>query len=148
MSLKEKVGDILKGNNKEIFNYLVFGVLTTLVNYISYFGATRWLKINYIVANIIAWFISVVFAYVTNKFWVFEDKSLEINKLVKEVFVFFAARVMSGGVETLMLFVFVTLAGFDDGVIKIVASVFVVIFNYVVSKFFIFNGEDDKKWSV
>ena len=109
----------------------------------SYFGATRWLKINYIVANIIAWFISVVFAYITNKFLVFEDKSLEIKKLVKEVFMFFAARVMSGGVETLMLFIFVTLAGFDDGVIKIVASVFVVIFNYVVSKFFIFNGEKD-----
>ena len=141
MSLKEKVVDILKGNNKEIFNYLVFGVLTTLVNYVSYFGATRGLKINYIVANIIAWFISVVFAYVTNKFWVFEDKSLEIKKLVKEVFMFFAARVMSGGAETLMLFVFVTLAGFDDGVIKIIASVFVVIFNYVVSKFFIFNAE-------
>ena len=143
MSLKEKVVDILKGNNKEIFNYLVFGVLTTLVNYVSYFGATRGLKINYIVANIIAWFISVVFAYVTNKFWVFEDKSLEIKKLVKEVFMFFAARVMSGGVETLMLFVFVKLLGFDDVVIKIVASVFVVIFNYVVSKFFIFNGEKD-----
>ena len=111
MSLKEKVVDILKGNNKEIFNYLVFGVLTTLVNYVSYFGATRWLQINYIVANIIAWFISVVFAYVTNKFWVFEDKSLEIKKLVKEVFMFFAARVMSGGVETLMLFVLMTLFG-------------------------------------
>lgn len=83
-----------------------------------------------------------------NKFWVFEDKSLEIKKLIKEVFIFFAARVMSGGVETLMLFVFVTLAGFDDGVIKIVASVFVIIFNYVVRKFFIFNGEEDKKWSV
>lgn len=53
---------------------------------------------------------------------------------------FFAARVMSGGVKTLMLFVFVTLLGFNDGVIKIVASVFVVIFNYLVNKFFMFNG--------
>ena len=60
--------------------------------------------------------------------------------MIKEVFMFFATRVMSSGVETLMLFVFVTLIGFDDGVIKIVASVFVVIFNYVVSKLFIFNG--------
>lgn len=143
MSLEEKVGDMLKGNNKEIFNYLVFGVLTTLVNYVSYFGATRLLKINYLLANIIAWFISVVFAYVTNKFWVFEDKSLEIRKLIKEVFLFVMARVMSGGVETLMLFVFATLLGFNDGVIKIIASVFVVIFNYVVSKFFIFNGEKE-----
>lgn len=143
MSLEEKVGDMLKGNNKEIFNYLVFGVLTTLVNYVSYFGATRLLKINYLLANIIAWFISVVFAYVTNKFWVFEDKSLEIRKLIKEVFLFVMAGVMSGGVETLMLFVFATLLGFNDGVIKIIASVFVVIFNYVVSKFFIFNGEKE-----
>lgn len=92
-------------------------------------------------ANIIAWFISVIFAYITNKFWVFEDKSLEIRKLIKEVFLFMSARVMSGGVETLMLFIFATMLGFDDGIIKIVASVFVVIFNYVISKFFIFNGE-------
>lgn len=139
MSLVQKLVDILKGNNKEILNYLIFGVLTTLVNYVSYFGATKLFEINYLVANVIAWFISVVFAYVTNKFWVFENKSVEIRYLMKEIFLFVSARVMSGGMETLFLFVFVSLMRFDDGIVKIVASVFVVIFNYFFSKWIIFK---------
>ena len=139
MNLVEKTVDVLK-ENKEILSYLIFGVLTTVVNYVSYFAATKLFGINYLVANIIAWFISVVFAYVTNKFWVFENKSVEIKDLVKEISLFVSARVMSGGIETLFLFVFVSLIGFDDGVIKIIASVFVVIFNYFFSKFIIFKG--------
>lgn len=79
MNIVEKAMDALKGNNKEILSYLIFGVLTTLVNYVSYFGATKLFRINYLVVNVIAWFISVVFAYVTNKFWVFENKSVEIK---------------------------------------------------------------------
>lgn len=139
MNLVEKTVDVLK-ENKEILGYLIFGVLTTVVNYVAYFVATKLFGINYLVANVIAWFISVVFAYVTNKFWVFENKSVEIKALVKEIFLFVSARVMSGGIETLFLFVFVSLLGFDDGVIKIIASVFVVIFNYFFSKFIIFKG--------
>lgn len=138
MNLVEKTVDVLK-DNKEILSYLIFGVLTTVVNYVTYFVATKLFGVNYLVANIIAWFISVVFAYVTNKFWVFENKSVEIKALVKEIFLFVSARVMSGGIETLFLFVFVSLLGFDDGVIKIIASVFVVIFNYFFSKLVIFN---------
>lgn len=140
MNLVKKAVDVLKGN-KEILSYLIFGVLTTVVNYVSYFVATKLFGINYLVANVIAWFISVVFAYVTNKFWVFENKSVEIRGLVKEIFLFVSARVMSGGIETLFLFVFVSLLGFDDGVIKIIASVFVVIFNYFFSKLIIFKKE-------
>ena len=140
MSLVEKTVDVLK-ENKEILNYLIFGVLTTVVNYVSYFAATKLFGINYLVANVIAWFISVVFAYVTNKFWVFENKSVEVKALVKEIFLFVSARVMSGGIETLFLFIFVSLLGFDDGVIKIIASVFVVVFNYFFSKLIIFKKE-------
>ena len=139
MSLVQKLVDILKGNNREILNYLIFGVLTTFVNYVSYFGATKLFEINYLVANVIAWFISVVFAYVTNKFWVFENKSVEIRYMLKEIFLFVSARVMSGGMETLFLFAFVSLMRFDDGVVKIVASVFVVVFNYFFSKLIIFK---------
>lgn len=141
MSLVEKTVDVLK-ENKEILNYLIFGVLTTVVNYVSYFAATKLFGINYLVANVIAWFISVVFSYITNKFWVFENKSVEIKDLVKEIFLFVSARIMSGGIETLFLFVFVSLLGFDDGIIKIIASVFVVIFNYFFSKLIIFKKEN------
>ena len=85
MVLKEKEVGILKGNNKEIINYLVFGVLTTIVNYVSYFSATKIFNINYLLANIIAWFISVVFAYVTNKFYVFDNKPIKFRYLIKEI---------------------------------------------------------------
>lgn len=141
MNLVEKTVDVLK-ENKEILSYLIFGVLTTVVNYVAYFVATKLFGINYLVANVIAWFISVVFAYVTNKFWVFENKSVEIKALIKEISLFVSARVMSGGIETLFLFVFVSLLGFDDGVIKIIASVFVVIFNYFFSKLIIFKKKN------
>lgn len=141
MVLKEKELGILEGNNKEIINYLIFGVLTTIVNYISYFSATKVFYINYLLANIISWFISVVFAYVTNKFHVFDNKSIEFRYLIKEISLFISARLMSGGIETLFLFIFVSLLDFNDGIIKIIASVFVVIFNYFFSKFIIFKKE-------
>ncbi len=141
MVLKEKTIGILKGNNKEIINYLVFGVFTTIVNYVSYFSATKIFNINYLLANIIAWFISVVFAYITNKFYVFDNKSIEFKYLIKEISLFISARLMSGAIETVFLFVFVSLISFNDSIIKIIASVFVVIFNYFLSKFIIFKEE-------
>ena len=141
MVLKEKTIGILKGNNKEIINYLVFGVFTTIVNYVSYFSATKIFNINYLLANIIAWFISVVFAYITNKFYVFDNKSIEFKYLIKEISLFISARLMSGGIETIFLFIFVSLLSFNDSIIKIIASVFVVIFNYFLSKFIIFKEE-------
>ena len=141
MVLKEKTIGILKGNNKEIINYLVFGVFTTIVNYVSYFSATKIFNINYLLANIIAWFISVVFAYITNKFYVFDNKSIEFKYLIKEISLFISAWLMSGAIETVFLFVFVSLISFNDSIIKIIASVFVVIFNYFLSKFIIFKEE-------
>jgi putative flippase GtrA len=84
---------------KEIISYLFFGV-TTLVNFVSFWAFNKILGESlYLISNVIAWVISVVFAYVTNKLWVFESKSWKFRVLLKEVPEFFAARVFSLCVE-------------------------------------------------
>lgn len=71
---------------KEIISYLFFGVMTTLVNFVSFWAFNKILGESlYLISNVIAWVISVVFAYVTNKLWVFESKSWKFRVLLKEV---------------------------------------------------------------
>ena len=99
---------------KEIISYLFFGVMTTLVNFVSFWAFNKILGESlYLISNVIAWVISVVFAYVTNKLWVFESKSWKFRVLLKEVPEFFAARVFSLCVEECGLWLLVDKLGFD-----------------------------------
>lgn len=82
---------------KELFFYVVFGVLTTVVNVVVYVLFANYLGINYLVSNVIAWFLSVLFAYITNRKWVFESKS---SNIIKECGLFFGGRLFSGIVDT------------------------------------------------
>ena len=66
--------------DRELILYVVFGAFTFFVNLISYFFFANLLGINYLVSNAIAWFFSVLFAYITNRIWVFESKSPNILK--------------------------------------------------------------------
>ena len=95
----KKINELLK-KYEELILYVVFGGLTTVVNFAVYWVLNKALGENfYLVNNVIAWFVSVVFAYVTNKLWVFESKSWAPKILAKEVPEFFAARVFSLLVE-------------------------------------------------
>lgn len=123
--------------NKEIILYIIFGILTTLVNYICYFMGTKIFKINYLYSNIIAWLLSVLFAFFSNKFLVFN--SLENSKVLKEFLLFTSARILSGFLETFLLYIFVGLLKFDDSIVKILVSVLVVISNYYFSKVYVFK---------
>lgn len=123
---------------KELVNYIIFGVLTTLVNYIVYFLCLDLLKWNYLVVNVLAWVISVLFAYVTNRIWVFESKA-KGWLILKEMALFFASRLTSLGAETLLLFLMVDTAHLNNGFSKIVAGVVVIIINYVLSKLIVFR---------
>ena len=154
------IKDLLK-KYKELIIYVVFGAATTLVNLITFKAFNMLLGEElYLVSNVIAWFVSVVFAYITNKIWVFESRSWNTKVLVKEITSFFAARVFSFGVEELGLFVFVDLLSFDKieltipfvgikfgghMIAKIALAVIVVVLNYFFSKLFIFKKKDDKK---
>ncbi len=142
--------------NKETVTYLIFGVLTTVVNFAVLEGLRLVIPDNLILLiNAIAWAVSVAFAYVTNKLFVFESKSWKGSVLSKEIPSFVGARVFSLGVESLGLLVFVTWLKFDrfrlelfgfalDGITltKIALAVIVVIMNYVFSKFIIFKHKE------
>lgn len=125
--------------HKEIVNYLVFGVLTTLVNFIFYFTFVNVFRVYYIYANVVAWFFSVLFAYITNRIFVFEKVNFTIRSIIKEGSIFFLARLFSGFVETIILYIMVELVGIGEGISKIVVAVIVVILNYMFSKFIIFK---------
>ena len=138
---------------KELIVYVIFGGLTTVVNLVVFTLSGMVLgDERYLISNIIAWFAAVIFAYITNKLWVFESKSWDIRVLLKEIPSFFAARVLSFLIEEAGLFVFVGLLSFKDISFKIlsfelggeliakaVLAVIVVVLNYVFSKLVIFR---------
>lgn len=132
---------ILKLYNKykELINYVIFGGLTTLVNFIVYFACIDVLAIHYLLANIIAWFLSVVFAYVTNRLFVFEKVNFSLRSIVRETILFFGARLLSGAIETASLFVMVSLIGFSEKISKLAVAIIVVILNYIFSKLIVFR---------
>ena len=123
---------------KEIINYLIFGGLTTLISIVTYAIFTKVFHIDYLISNILSWIIAVLFAYITNKIFVFESKS---KKNIKEITSFFFFRVVSLIMEMIILYVFVDMLHIDDLVTKIIAQVIVIVSNYVFSKEFVFKKD-------
>ena len=124
---------------REVISYLIFGVLTTVVNFVFYWLFTEVFAVYYITSNVIAWVFAVVFAYITNKLFVFESKSWEPAIVFKEVISFGAARIISLLFESGSLALTVEIIGVPELIAKVIAAVFVVIINYVASKLFIFK---------
>ncbi|HBG4142721.1 GtrA family protein [Clostridioides difficile] len=129
---------ILK-KHKETILYLFFGAFTTLVNIVSYLFFTRVILFNFIVANALAWILAVLFAYVTNKFFVFESKRIEIKFLFKEFLSFVSFRLLSGVVEMLIMYVMIDLLFVNDVIVKVFTNIVVIVLNYLFSKMIIFK---------
>lgn len=129
---------------KDVLLYLFFGVLTTLINLIAYWVMGTKLCINIHISNVTAWVVAVIFAYVTNRTWVFKEHAHGAHAIGKEICSFSAGRLFTLGVEELMLLLFVDLLSFNKNVIKIIGQVAVVILNYVISKLFVFKKDKDK----
>ena len=137
---------------QEIILYVLFGGFTTVVNLAVFWLLNQAIGENaYLVNNIVAWFAAVVFAYITNKLWVFDSKSWAFKVVIKEISQFFLARVFSLAVEEGGLWLFVEIMEFDKLsfhllgfeftgklIAKILLAVIVVILNYIFSKFIIF----------
>lgn len=125
---------------KEVVNYLIFGVLSTLVNFLTYCLFARLLGVDEVISSGLSWFFAVLFAYITNKLFVFESKTETPQETIKEMLSFFVARIVSGilcDVGTFALMVKVL--HINDIVSKLVTQVMVVIVNYVFSKLIIFK---------
>lgn len=126
---------------KETINYLIFGVLSMIVNFVSYFIFARLISIDPVISSGLSWFCSVLFAYITNKLFVFESKTETKKAFLKEMGSFFLSRILSGilcDVGTFALMVDVL--KINDIVAKVVTQVMVVIVNYVLSKLIIFKN--------
>lgn len=144
---------------KEVINYLIFGALTTIVSLGSFEISDRILGQKlYLVSNVISWILAVLFAYFTNKLWVFESKSWEKSIVIKEMAGFFGARLFSLGTESLGLWILITLLNvgalhFDvfsftisgNMIAKLVMQIVVLVLNYVFSKFMIFAKKGKNK---
>ena len=122
--------------------YLIFGVLTTLVSYLIYFPCFHFLQ-SAAVSNAISWVAAVTFAYLTNKPFVFNSHDWSWAVVGPEAAKFAMTRVASGAMETGMLYLAVDVLGWDGNWCKIIASVFVVIVNYVGSKLLVFRNRKE-----
>ncbi|HBF3228414.1 TPA: GtrA family protein [Clostridioides difficile] len=129
---------ILK-KHRETILYLFFGAFTTLVNIVSYLFFTRVILFNFMLANSLAWILAVLFAYVTNKFFVFESKRIEIRFVFKEFLSFVSFRLLSGVVEMLIMYVMIDLLFVNDIIVKVFTNIVVIVLNYLFSKMIIFK---------
>ena len=131
---------------KSVIAYLVWGVVTTIVK----IGVFQWLSSgihwDYQLANIIAWFVSVLVAYLTNKVWVFGSHYTTFRAFIVEFVKFYFYRALTLLIDIVFMYVGVTLLGFDSAiqqlVVKILDNVVVVIANYIFSKWLIFKTND------
>lgn len=126
---------------REIVSYLIIGILTTVVSLVSYYLLTIYIldpskAIELQIANVLSWILSVTFAYFTNRKYVFRSKD---KNIVKESIKFYSARLLTLFMDMAIMFIFVSLLGINDKIIKLVSQVVVVVANYIISKFMVFK---------
>ena len=125
--------------HKEVLMYLLFGGLTTVVSILTFALFFQVLGINELVANVLSWILSVLFAYVTNRTWVFASSADTKAGIIKEMASFFGGRVATLLVEEGILAVCITWLGLPAIPVKIAAQVIVIVLNYIISKLWVFK---------
>lgn len=144
-NLIQKGLDIYK-KYKEGINYLIFGGVVTVVNFIVYYVMSKILQMDKIPSNMVAFVISVIVAYITNKKYVFESKTTGFKEVMKEFSSFMSSRIATGVLCDIIIFgVMAEIIGINDIISKIVSQVVVVISNYIIGKYFVFSDGDGKK---
>ena len=135
--------------HKEVILYVICGGFTTLVTWATY-ALFVWVGLELNVSNILSWICGVSFAFVVNKWIVFESKSLQQTKILKELTMFFSARIFTGVIAWILFPILLWLGmnqvilGTEGMIAKIVVSVIEIALNWIFSKYFIFKKEDAK----
>lgn len=125
--------------SKEILSYIIFGVLTTLINLLVFFVCDKFM--HYQIANLIAFIVSVLFAFFTNKFYVFNSNQKDLITYSKEFLLFLFARLGSYFLEVFLLLVMVGYLHIGANFSKLITNIIVIVLNYIFSKFIIFKKE-------
>ena len=134
----KKLADYYK-EHQEGMRYLVFGALTTIVNIAVFMFIAKAFNLSTAICNSIAWIIAVLFAYITNKIWVFKVKKNSFKELLIEILFFFLARIFTLVLETIILVIFIDNLHFNSFIMKIISNIIVIIVNFILSKILIFK---------
>ncbi len=123
---------------KEQFFYLFFGVLTTVINIVTYYVLYNILHLSNVFSTCVALFLCISVAFITNKLWVFNSKTFDKKVFIYEVLSFVLCRTVTSVIDVAIMYVCVDLWGFNGVVMKILSNIIVIILNYVASKAIIF----------
>ena len=128
--------------HEEGINYLIFGFLAFVLNYILYFLFADAMQMHYMAATVLSWVLTVVFAYWTNRTFVFKSQNKDTGSVVKEFVSFIGARIATEVLELVLMYVMVDMLSINDKISKLVCQVLVILANYVLSKIWIFKKSD------
>ncbi len=134
----KKLYSLLRGSG-ELVAYLIFGILTTGVNYLIYYPCYNLLHYSAGISNIVAWITAVCVAFVTNKAFVFKSDDWSAGTVWSEAIKFVSGRVLSGIIETAFLIILVDGLNWNGNLMKVLLSFVVVISNYAISKWLVFR---------
>lgn len=124
---------------RDVVTYVVFGLLTTAVNYGVFVLSCEWLKMSATISNIVAWVVAVLFAFLTNKPFVFKSTNWSREVVIPEFVKFVTCRIGSGFMETAFLFVTVDCMNWNGNIVKLIASGLVMVLNYISGKWVAFK---------
>ncbi len=130
---------------REIILYIFFGGCTTIVNVILYYISTRWFGLGTVISTLLAWWVSVLFAYITNRILVFRSHNKEPRAILFEFAFFVACRLLTGLLDVLIMYLFVDQLGWHDLIIKFLSNLIVIVVNYVASRLLIFKKHSNRR---
>ena len=136
--VKKVIDFFIKLLGREVFMYLLFGGLTTLINIIVYYLCTL-ISISTGISTTIAFIVSVIFAYVTNRKWVFESKATTKKEILNEIWKFLSVRIGTYFMDLILMILLVDKLGWNGLICKILVNILVIILNYIASKLIIFK---------
>ena len=124
---------------RDLIPYVFFGVLTTLVNTGVYWLCAHPLGMPVLLSTVIAWFVAVLFAYLTNRKWVFHSEAVTAKEIAREVISFYLCRLATGLLDWGLMYLLVERLHCNDMVVKVAVIILVIILNYVASKLLVFR---------
>lgn len=127
---------------KDIILFVFFGGCTTLVNVVSYFICSRIYHLSVTASTIAAWTLAVMFAYVTNRKYVFKSENTTVKSITIEFGAFLSSRLLTGLLDLTMMYVFVKLLSQNDMLIKLISNIIIVICNYLLSRLMVFKQHE------
>ena len=123
--------------HKEILLYLFFGGLTFIGSY-AFFEIS--IKLEPLIANIFSWILAVLFAYITNRIWVFENTARNFADICKEISSFFGGRIVTLVMEEFILYAGIEILSVNSIVVKVIGQIIVIVSNYFISKVLVFRS--------